>query len=768
MEQFRRDHDAQLQALHIPPMLYPGLWEQLEATYPTSNNTDNEQNASPSPQLPLTWTPAGTLMVIPPVCRWNIVEQAQNGLWQALTTQVSVATLRRVYQGLVEAQERQAFYPDHTTTTKLDTVALLTNSDNNEDDDDSIRWRLQNAICSHVQTWPRIVLYQQQRESGGGVVVRAALPPPPYAPVSNLKTTGEEADLTGPFPFFYTQRVPSNNNTDTTVRIIPTLLAHSAQEPKDDSLSTVDLVQTCPTPVVQALRNVAFFGASAASLEHVTVLQQVQSQFLHSLHTVRQAKLERQQEQPKQKEPDRDGNPNSSPYSGPRKLKVYTDHVNDPMGLAHAESGLDTSIYELVQDPLQADIFFVFQSLFRPNCPIYNHTQNLSRPTNLVSKEDEKEQEPNDGERQVLINQFPYEGAWVQKDHLARGILEQHGWPLRDWALPSFDLDVHLAHFVALASSQSLSSSSTSTTNPSLWIVKPAHGTQSRGHVITSSVAQIVQLCQAGARSRVAQRYLDHALTDQAGRKIDCRCLVVVQGGIGGTIPQLYLHKRVYFRIAHLRHSVQEPQDWINPHIVFTASHLVADQAMAQQQQHLEEEKSSSGDNKDTTNDIETLPVDYKTIAHLEAIYPGEFDWQMVQWPKIQQLVRELFEGMWHAHADKLDSSKTSCCRAVYGIDVMFERIPQHDNNDQAGDNASFLIEPKLTEVTFCPSNNGTYTEGEILSSSSLSSSKANLPIPLSFYQLFAMLTSAMMNCTNPTIRSCLIACFEVWYPQTG
>ena len=659
MERFCQDHSTQLQALDIPPVLYPGLWEQLEQSFgcvnpPPSTDesvfTTDERIVQQLPISDLKWTSAGALLVIRPICEWDI--QKENGLWQALSTQVSLPSLRVVQQGLNSAQLKQPFHsssvPVHQD--KEETSCGL----------DPIEERvfLQNEICASPQTWARITLYSKNGK------VRAALPAPPYYQVSNLASG--EADLTGPFPFFFNQRERQSGE----VKVIPTFLAYWGEKPEGETCSpTLDLVppHTCPNDLVRALRHVALFGVEAAPPECWMLLQQVQAVFIHEMHKVRQLKLECQGKELREK-------PLIVRHENePRIWKVYTD-AGDPLGLSHPDTGLETSSYQLVEDAGDADIIFSFESLFHPKCSIYDHSKNKFSA------------------QPQLINQFPYEGAWVQKDHLARGILEQHGFPLPVWALESFDLDVQLAQFVAMASSMSAASEAAMPeTTPPLWIVKPAHGTQSRGHVVTHSLGHVLKLLDAGKPpSRVVQRYLSSPVTHQ-GRKVDCRCLVVLYS----CDPLiLFLHKRVYFRIAEQRHSVAKPQGWINRRVILTATHLFANDTEA----NAATDDTESNNNQHKGDDSAgKLPVDHKTITSLEAEYPGDFDWRNVIWPKIQTMVRELFSGMKRAYADNLRN--TSFCRAVYGIDIMFENVEC--------ENGSSMIEPKLTEVTFCPSNNG-------------------------------------------------------------
>jgi Tubulin-tyrosine ligase family len=135
--------------------------------------------------------------------------------------------------------------------------------------------------------------------------------------------------------------------------------------------------------------------------------------------------------------------------------------------------------------------------------------------------------------------------------------------------------------------------------------------------------------------------------------------------------PTLFMHKRVYFRIANKEHYISSPGGLFDNETVLTATHL------------LDESRRT------TTEALRTLPVDYKTITKLEEDYPDQFDWKNEILPKIHTLVRELFGGMTAAYPAM---EKSTHSRAIYGIDVMFEI-----------DDSS--IEPRLTEVTFCPAS---------------------------------------------------------------
>jgi hypothetical protein len=131
--------------------------------------------------------------------------------------------------------------------------------------------------------------------------------------------------------------------------------------------------------------------------------------------------------------------------------------------------------------------------------------------------------------------------------------------------------------------------------------------------------------------------------------------------------PTMYMYNRYYFRIAAKPHSIASPGDLMDHKSVLSAMYFV-------------EEQSSD----------EQLPIDTTTIAQLEADYAG-FQWEEKMLPKIKTMIRELFTGMATAYPAMGENSQY---RALYGVDLMFSI----DENTGS-------IEPKLTEVSFCPSN---------------------------------------------------------------
>lgn len=202
-----------------------------------------------------------------------------------------------------------------------------------------------------------------------------------------------------------------------------------------------------------------------------------------------------------------------------------------------------------------------------------------------------------------------------------------------------------------------------------VWIIKPAHGTQSKGHVVTDNLAQVIRLLECGG-SRVAQKYIENPVCYE-GRKVDCRVYILLRDATPDHI-ELYAHNRCFFRIADKQHNISSSADLFDKKRVLSAMHLFRS----------ESEKCEAS----------KLPVDHDTISKLESDYGSiGFKWKDDILPKIHVLAKELFGGMTVAYPAMADGEMIS--RALYGLDIMFEIVDDE-------------IFPKLTEVTFCPQNN--------------------------------------------------------------
>jgi hypothetical protein len=246
--------------------------------------------------------------------------------------------------------------------------------------------------------------------------VRGALSAPPFLLQIEVPNGSDdaEADLSGPFPFEY--RAPSGTVVDCALAYVnPNRIFEQGQVP------TIDFVPLYTVPNIQTrcIRYAALLGDDAPSFA-IERVKKIHASFVHQMHLVSQRREEaREGETNIQETTLLEGN-----HASGKLWKVYTDS-NDPMQLAHPEAGLSKDIFLLVENPTEADIIYSYKSLFLPGTL----------------------KEAWEARRDVLINQFPYEGAFVQKDHLGRETLKQYGLPRPCWALETYDLDVQLGEF---------------------------------------------------------------------------------------------------------------------------------------------------------------------------------------------------------------------------------------------------------------------------------------------------------------------------------
>lgn len=711
---FVQDHCSQLDLLQIPEPLCSGLQEQLEAAFlgqkivsreggektcldiehlaslPQQSQCSlinrygrpNKLKSRTSEEKPFSSVDElqyGAMMVLPHVLSWDMLRPS--GLIDALQRlrDTNSGTLQMLWQGLQTLCMTPCARPPSSTQTQPNGRS---GSSSSLDD-------LVNAVADHPALWSRVILYRSS-SSNGNAVLRAALPAPPYLPFSLNESEGDsgndgvEADCTGPFPFVY-HHTKLNIAIDVSLLYVSPEYLASAEARSSSSITSTKIVDDNWNDCLPTLDLVPFYQfpdatnrkvryaallleTNSVSIDTTIAVKEIYMNFVHRMHLVRQAKL------PFPLEHSMNGNNDTARSCNDGKVfRVYTD-ANDPMGLKHPIAGLEANSphFAMVESWEQADIVYSFHSVFAPGSPLFEYLKHC--------------------DREVLINQFPFEGAFVQKDHLARELLKQHGLPRPFWSLETYDLDVHWAEFVGAVVTETDHQRTTEvnlTGRPSLWIVKPSTGTQSKGHVVTSSLAQIVRLLDCTGGGYVAQRYIESPVC-MNGRKVDCRCLVLMTSAGDpdqSKLPTLYMHETVYFRIAHKEHVISTANDLADHESVPTASHLLTSAAR-------------------TTNDaIRKLPFAKDTIEALEAQYAGSFDWKEDILPNIQTMIRELFNGMSRAFP-AMGKSKVS--RALYGIDVMFEidDDANDENIDNGIDERRLRITPKLTEVTFCPANN--------------------------------------------------------------
>jgi hypothetical protein len=557
---FIRDHRSQFDQLQIPEQLLLDLHKQLLVTYSSSDNDTFDLELSMlSVQDQLNskheWVNHiseyyGSLIVLPHAVSWGM--KCGRGIIESLQNTDENALLL-IWKGL------QRLYATVSDLVILSDASLNMNQETN----------LVDAIADHPLLWSRVVLY---RSVDG--TVHGALPSPPFLPqiglafndtASGLVMGNIDADCTGPFPFRYLHPT-LNRIIDLSLLYVSPAGVIKMQEASMQGKSfqpTIDLVPYYQYPNDCRSRVVRY-----AALLHATrvlhlcrvksYVREIYATFVHQMHLVQQHAVEsRRQDQFLLKTVNLDIPTEHAPDI-PIIYKVFTDS-HDPMLLKHAVAGLEANSthFQIVHDIETADIIFSYQSVFSPKHPFYAHLQdNLN----------------------IMINQFPYEGALVQKDHLAREVLKQHGLPRPCWALETYDLDVHFSEMVgsvlfAIDEIRSGSDSSSSLQLP-LWIIKPALGTQSQGHVVTSSLAHILHLNDAFGGRRVAQRYIEHPLCIDC-RKVDCRVIVLMtsagkldENGERVQLPILFMHKICYFRVANKPHVISGPSNRLDCEVV--------------------------------------------------------------------------------------------------------------------------------------------------------------------------------------------------------
>jgi hypothetical protein len=725
--EFIHQHRNQLlDQLQIPEPLLQGIHDRLVTTYRIveidNNKTWDIQHATQSVQEELLFlsqpgscfTEYGAIIVVPHLVSWDM--KCGRGTIEALRNTDS-CTLQFIWEGL---QQLQMIKIRHIDSDAKGSIVMNGENDTND------KMNLVNAIADHPMLWSRVVLYRCRNGT-----VRGTIPSPPYLPHviasipamsvnnsnndsspnnshrSTVNTSTDcmddmEADCTGPFPFRYHHPMLDNRAIDLSLLYVSpegvTKMKEASLQQGRNYLPTIDIVPSYQYPNdchMRTLRYAAFSlhdpnEAQLHSTHHnndaFMYLKERYADFIRQMHLVRQLQMQDRQQQEQQilsniestsdesiERITRNSTPPILPMA--RKSRVYnvfTDS-NDPMELKHPIAGLEanSTYFKMVDDVAEADVIYSYQSVFSPSHPFYAYIQ----------------QESNN---HVMINQFPYEGAMVQKDHLAREILKQHGLPRPAWALETYDLDVHMTELVGsvLFAVDELKHLSESSLQFPLWIVKPALGTQSQGHVVTRNLAHIIRLNDAVGGRRVAQRYIERPVCIDK-RKVDCRIVVLMtsagQVNANGqviSLPTLHMHKTCYFRIANKPHIIDTASDRADHESVLTASHLL------------------KLDHRTSMAELRKLPTHADTIQKLEHDYPNSFDWEKSILPQIQIMIRELFNGMTTAYPQMSVSQQS---RAVYGIDVMFQVDTDVDleNNEERT-----IVTPKLTEVTFCPANN--------------------------------------------------------------
>jgi hypothetical protein len=355
MEAFVEAHEQQLKFLNIPEPFYESIFTQLEESFAldTEGKIDHEETILASIKyLQGTKTSEyGAIVVIPHLCSW---QDENTGMWDALET-LSTTVLQKVLIHLrIYWKEMDKDIPDDRT-------------------------ELLNEICD-PRTWSHVILYREARK------VMAALPSPPYLPQVIIQSESDdtEADLSGPFGFQYFKK--DFGTIDCSLAYAsPGLNLSEGQVPSFDYVP----LYSVPNGLTRAIRYAALLGGDAP-LFATEKAKEMHTALVHNMHLARQQQLEFAETSEMK---DEEALPSMPAIDRTKIWKVYTD-TDDPMALDHPEAGLSKDFFEITESLEEADIIYSYRSLFAPG-ELKNMLESRSGP--------------------VMINQFPYEGAFLQK-----------------------------------------------------------------------------------------------------------------------------------------------------------------------------------------------------------------------------------------------------------------------------------------------------------------------------------------------------------------
>ncbi|CAN0240667.1 unnamed protein product, partial [Discosporangium mesarthrocarpum] len=264
-----------------------------------------------------------------------------------------------------------------------------------------------------------------------------------------------------------------------------------------------------------------------------------------------------------------------------------------------------------------------------------------------------------------VTNRFPYEGALVNKDDLARTIMREFGNSAAGSFLqPTYDLQdeddlmAFVADFVQREEAQGEGGAGAGEEN--IWIVKPTALARSLGTTVTQSLANILRAVDTGPK--VAQLYISRPLLWQ-GRKFDLRFVALLRAASPppGT-TELYVYDVFWVRAAQNMYSTNRPSDLEDPHTSLTAMHLLGG------------EEGTHPDHKEFVEEMRGI---------LARDHPN------LSWEDILGRIRSMIRSVFLAASRQQPGMSCPHARAVYGCDVML-----------TGD-----MQPRLLEVTFSPAN---------------------------------------------------------------
>lgn len=317
------------------------------------------------------------------------------------------------------------------------------------------------------------------------------------------------------------------------------------------------------------------------------------------------------------------------PAESPQKtvLTVYTP-ADDSSRLTHATCGLSHSRFSITHDEnVHADILW------------------LTEPNKVSSRwrrgeDSERGKQGEEVSPVSYINQFPYEGCLVLKDHLCREVAKHLGSP--PWWHASYDMEGQVPLFVGDYLSRRRSH------QENIWILKPSASSRSVGHIVSGSLIHIIRQLETD-KKRVVQKYIERPLLWREGRKFDMRFVVFLRSC---SPLELYVYDVFWTRIANNRHTrisscqpeYTHPSTFQDRESVLTAMHLLPG--------------------------VTTPPFpDYSEVVQgLEEMYPALSMKDVIR--DIHAMLASVFRGVVTGQGGGMSCGNA---RSSYGCDVMLE-----------------------------------------------------------------------------------------------
>ena len=225
---------------------------------------------------------------------------------------------------------------------------------------------------------------------------------------------------------------------------------------------------------------------------------------------------------------------------------------------------------------------------------------------------------------QVFINQFPYEGALVMKNQLAKTVQRN---AKVNWLPLTFDLNQELPAFMG----EFLKRQETGQDNH--WILKPINMSRGMDSCVTNNLDCVIRMMETGPK--VCQKYLENPLLLNH-KKFDLRYIVLLKS----VFPlKVFVYNRFWVRSANNNYSlVHSQQDDYETH--FTVMNY-------------------SGRDMQHIQDTEFMEVFEKECG--------------TQWSETQAKIYQTIKEMFSIAAQQYPKMQNPKSRAIYGIDIILD-----------------------------------------------------------------------------------------------